>query len=76
MPYVERTDSGDVKGLYARPQPGRAEELLDDNDPEVLAFNLNADAPGPNDTLDLIHAMVGTPQQQSDAKNRLRKRLT
>lgn len=38
MPYVERNQGGDVKGVYARRQPGRAEELLPDTDPEVMAF--------------------------------------
>ena len=38
MPFAER-DGGNVSALYARPQPGRAEEFLADDDAEVIAFN-------------------------------------
>jgi hypothetical protein len=37
MPYVERED-GKVISIYANPQPGRAEEWLEDNDADVSAF--------------------------------------
>jgi hypothetical protein len=37
MPYVEKKD-GKVIGLYGAKQIGFAEELLDDNDPEVVQF--------------------------------------
>lgn len=37
MVYVER-DGGLVVGIYANPQPGRAEEELADNHADVLAF--------------------------------------
>jgi len=37
MPYVERTD-GKVTGLYANPQPGYAEEFLEDKAPELVAI--------------------------------------
>ena len=37
MVYVER-DGGAVVGIYANPQPGRAEEELADNHADVLAF--------------------------------------
>ena len=48
MPYVER-DSGTnaVKGLYANPQPGYAEEWLEDDDAEVVAFRAPAIGPSP-----------------------------
>lgn len=35
--YAERS-GGVITGLYARPQPGRAEELVSDEDAEVIAF--------------------------------------
>lgn len=35
--YAERNQRGVLVGLYRQPQPGRAEELLQDNDPEVIA---------------------------------------
>lgn len=38
MPYVERNENGVVVGLYANFQEGYAEEWLEDDDPEVLAF--------------------------------------
>lgn len=38
MPYVSRNAGKEVVGLYARPQPGLAEERLDDSDAEVVAF--------------------------------------
>lgn len=44
MPYIERDEGGDIKGLYANSQPGYAEEWLEDNDPEVIAF-LNPTTP-------------------------------
>lgn len=35
--FVERIN-GAIAGAFSAVQPGRAEEWLDDNDPEVLAF--------------------------------------
>lgn len=36
MPYVERNAAGAVTGRYAAPQPGRADEFLPDDSPELL----------------------------------------
>ena len=36
--FVERDGSGKVKGVYARPQPGYAEEEIAIDAPEVTAF--------------------------------------
>lgn len=44
MPYVERDANGSVTGCYANAQPGYAEEWLEPDDPEVVAF-LNPPAP-------------------------------
>ena len=44
MPYVSRDDAGNITGTYARLQPGFAEELLPDDDPELMAF---LDPPAP-----------------------------
>lgn len=38
MPFVSRDLNGIVDGLYETSQPGFAEEFLEDNDPEVLAY--------------------------------------
>lgn len=38
MPYVQRDENEAVCGLFVNPQSGYAEEWLDDNDPEVIAF--------------------------------------
>lgn len=38
MPYVQRDLQGKITGLYARPQPGRAEEYLPEDEPDVRAF--------------------------------------
>ncbi|MGK4311646.1 hypothetical protein ACSMFX_26140 [Pseudomonas mosselii] len=35
MPYVQRDEAGKVSGRFANPQPGFAEEWLDDNHPEL-----------------------------------------
>lgn len=67
MPFVER-DAGTIVGLYRRLQPSRAEELLADDDPEVVAYRnpppptdqeridtaFNADS----DTFKLVRAVV------------------
>jgi len=36
--YVSRDSNGHINGLYANRQPGFAEEVLPDTDPEVAAF--------------------------------------
>jgi hypothetical protein len=38
MPYVQRCAKGCLGGLYARLQPGFAEEWKEDDDPEVIAY--------------------------------------
>lgn len=35
MPYVQRDSTGKVTGRFANPQPGYAEEWLDDNAPDL-----------------------------------------
>lgn len=37
MPYVQR-DRGAITGIFARPQPGFAEEFLAPDDADVVAF--------------------------------------
>lgn len=37
MPYVQR-HAGKVVGIFEFPQPGYAEEFLNDSDPEVIAY--------------------------------------
>ena len=38
MVYVQRDESNKVKGVFANPQPGYAEEHKPDDDPEVVEF--------------------------------------
>lgn len=47
MPFVERNQTGDIVGLYARPQPGRAEEFLADDHADVTAFQNTPAPPAP-----------------------------
>ena len=48
MPFVERDASGLVVGLYAQPQPRRAEEFLEDGHPDVVAFQSGSAGLGGN----------------------------
>lgn len=36
--FIKRDEAGNIKGLYANPQPGYAEEEKSDDDPEVQAY--------------------------------------
>ena len=56
MAYVERAQDGTIKGVYARPQRGYAEEELADSDPAVLAFQARP-APAPRDLAAEIDAL-------------------
>lgn len=38
MPYIERGQDGKIKGVYARLQPGYAEEEIAEDDAAVVAF--------------------------------------
>ena len=38
MPYVQRNAQAKVTGLFAKLQPGHAEEFLDDTNAEVIAY--------------------------------------
>ena len=38
MPYVQRDLKGKIVGVYANPQPGRAEEFLAEDHPEIIEF--------------------------------------
>ena len=42
--FVERDKNGAIKGVYAVPQPGRAEEPKPDGDPEVASFMARIEA--------------------------------
>jgi hypothetical protein len=45
MPWAQRNDAGTITALYARRQPGRAEERMADDDPEVVAFHKESEGP-------------------------------
>lgn len=36
MAFIQRSDTGEIVGRFANPQPGYAEEWLDDNSPELF----------------------------------------
>ena len=38
MPYVERNDAKKITGVYARPQPGKAQEFVQETDAEIVEF--------------------------------------
>lgn len=38
MPYVERDEEGEVKGVFEQLQPGYAEEFVEDASEEMVAF--------------------------------------
>ncbi len=38
MPYVQRDGGNNITGAFHVKQPGKAEELLPENDAEVVAF--------------------------------------
>lgn len=38
MPFVERTKDGKLTGVYNRLQPGYAEEYLEDDHAEIVAY--------------------------------------
>lgn len=42
MPYVERDGSNKIVGVYNVSQPGRAEEFLAEDDPEIFGLELAA----------------------------------
>ncbi|WP_454813753.1 hypothetical protein [Labrys neptuniae] len=44
MPYVQRTSTGAISGIYSNSQRGYAEEWLPDDDPAVIAFQAPAPA--------------------------------
>jgi hypothetical protein len=38
MPYVERDADNKIKGVYRQPQPGYAEEFLDETHADVVTY--------------------------------------
>lgn len=38
MPYVQRDENNNIIGVFNREQPGFAEEWLEPDDPEIIAF--------------------------------------
>lgn len=55
MPFVERDQGGTIVGVYARPQPGRAEEHLAEDHADLIAWRAAKEArdaePGEFETL-------------------------
>ena len=71
MPYVQRDYDGKVKGLFAQPQPGYAEEFLPDDNKEVRAYKKLHPAPV---IREFISDEIKTLNRQSEAaKNELKE---
>lgn len=67
MPYVERR-SGVVSGVYANPQPGYAEEWLEDGDEEVVAYrNPPVFQPLPRSAFLFMMHKIGVTEAQVEA---------
>lgn len=39
MAFVQRNDVGEIVGRFANPQPGHAEEWIDDDNPELISLS-------------------------------------
>jgi hypothetical protein len=57
MPYVQRDGNNAVCGLYANAQPGYAEEYLEDDNSEVVAYRNSAPVEAPRDPLAELDAL-------------------
>jgi hypothetical protein len=51
MPFIER-DAGVIVGAYARPQPGKAEEFVRDNHPDLVTFREPPTPPTQDEAID------------------------
>ena len=67
MPYIQRDGSNAVCGVYAQPQPGYAEEWLEDDDAEVGAY-LNPPAPTPVEPATATEKLVAFLAANPDVK--------
>ena len=56
MAFVERKN-GKIVSVYRSKQPGHAEEVLNDNDPEILAFE-STPIPSPLTARSLADALI------------------
>ncbi len=65
MPYVSRI-GGVISGVYAVLQPGEAEEWLEDNDPEVVAF-LTFPSPPYILPVSLLWMRLGEDEEEAEA---------
>ena len=78
MPFVQRDQGGTITETTNVPQPGRAEEFLTDDDPEVIAFLAPPPPPDPVDTqltpddIERLLIGLGVTQAQIDAAKRAR----
>lgn len=65
MPFVRRDESGAVAGLYANAQPGYAEEFLEEDHTEVVAYR-NPPTPLPDLLPYQFWAMVEISGKRND----------
>ena len=58
--YIQRTLTGDITGDYANPQPGYAEEQMDDSALEYVAYRQRINTPPPKepDAKAILRALV------------------
>ncbi len=63
MPYVQRNSKREITGLFANPQPGVAEEFLDEEHPAVQALR---DELGATEYPSLVPSMSETRRQEKE----------
>lgn len=66
MPFVKRDDKGVVDGIYATAQPGRADEFLPDDHPDVVSRKRPEAALSAEELAEVIIANPGRPITRAD----------
>ena len=78
MPYAQRDKKGKVKGLYANPQSGYAEEFLEEQNQEVQEFHKEHPLPpgfldplGPKDVQRLLQRSAALDREHTQLRNNI-----
>lgn len=66
--FVERDGQNKVVGTFARPQPGRAEEVLPDDHFDIVDFN-NRSVPKPSQLGDIPASVNSVPALRNAVNN-------